>query len=87
MAATCEKNKLIDIWMLYNNDQQKAEMRFYAIECGCPDMALLSPCSRYGSIKYIYQGIIAGDIEVRTFWKAIAIFLLENTWKPFVEIS
>ncbi len=81
-----KNNKLVDIWRLYNNDQQKAEMRFYAIECGCPDIALLSLWRQYESIKCIYQGIIAGDIEANTFFEG-GIFLLENMWKPFVEIS
>lgn len=75
-----KENKLIDIWRLYNNNQQKTEMRFYAIECGCPDMALLSPCSQFESIKCIYQGIIAGDLHINQ--NIVFDYLFISSHKP-----
>lgn len=76
-------------WMSYTNNQHEKEFTFSILEC-IPDILKKLPFIKdYGKITFVYQGVIAGNIEriSSTITNTAPLILLENQWKPTVDIS
>lgn len=84
------KMDLYEAWLMYNENQQEAEISFAVAECGCPDMIFSSVYHSEEQIVFVHQGIRAGNIiegRMRLDFEVKAIFLVGSKWKPMVEIS
>ena len=82
-----EQMDLYQAWKMYHDRQQMNLIQFSIGEIEIPH--IIQKCSEYGKPICVYQGIVAGDLAgmYSLHENSFAVFLMENVWKPTVDIS
>lgn len=82
-----ERISLYEAWVSYHNYRNNRIMDCCFTDCKIPDIKVLDYGLRNGDAVFVYQGIRAGDLIYSSDINCTAVFLLENEWRPVVEIS
>lgn len=82
-----EQMDLYQVWKMYHDRQQINFMRFSIGKIEIPH--IIQKYSEYGKPICVYQGIVAGDLAgmYSLYENSFAVFLMENVWKPTVDVS
>lgn len=81
------KTSLYTAWTSYWSHQNYKYMHCSFAECRIPNIKVLDPDLRNGNILCVYQGIVSGALGYSLGDDCTAVFLLENEWRPMVEVS
>lgn len=76
-------------WKTYINHQHEKRLEFSLIECIPKILKDLPFIKEFGKITFVYQGVVAGNIDrISSSIKCtIPLILLENKWRPTIDIS
>lgn len=81
--------ELHEVWRSWMDAQQETWMDIELEDIGCPTMRGLAQTSCRYLVNCCYQGIVAGELAAHAFRdnNFQALFLLENEYRPVVDVS